>query len=204
VRQDDPDILSRLFDLRYLMGKLAETAAHTRLVILDACRSNIFSSHPSAASGLSELIAPPGTFVAFSTAPGATADDGDGDNSPYTLALLERLFMPGVRIEEAFKEVRRLVRRLTGDAQTPWESTSLDQDFFLVPAAGSSSRAPANGQSTTFASAANEVPARGQSGPGRSRGPGIDRNGCSQLLTRLSLGASPLSAEDKDRLNACR
>jgi hypothetical protein len=41
--------------------------------------------------------------------------------------------MPGERLEDVFKSVRRQVRLATGEAQIPWESTSLERDFYFVP-----------------------------------------------------------------------
>ena len=85
---DSSDILAKMFDLRHLLERLENPRVNTRFVILDACRNNPFSGHPGASSGLSELIAPSNTYVAFSTTPGAVAFDGEGDNSPYTVSLL--------------------------------------------------------------------------------------------------------------------
>ena len=52
-------------------------------VILDACRNNpLTRSFRSATRGLARMDAPRGSIVAFSTAPGEVARDGDGFNSP--------------------------------------------------------------------------------------------------------------------------
>ena len=42
---------------------------------------------------------------------------------------------PGEKLEDVFKSVRRQVRLATGEAQIPWESTSLELDFYFVPPA---------------------------------------------------------------------
>lgn len=193
-----PDILSRLFDIRYLMNKMAESKAETKIVILDACRDNPFSSHPSAASGLSELIAPPGTFVAFSTAPGMTAEDGDGPNSPYTAALVQSIFQPGVKIEDAFKEVRRKVMQDTQGEQTPWESTSLVQDFYI---AGSGAKAKSNPavKNTAQGGAGQSINAMSGKTTGSGRG-----SACTRILTKLSLGMEPLTENESLTLTECR
>lgn len=202
VKKEDPDVLSRMFDLRYLMTKLTESKSETRLVVLDACRDNIFSSNPNAASGLSELISPPGTFVAFSTAPGSTAADGDGENSPYTTALLESLFRPKVKIEETFKEVRRKVRFLTENAQTPWESTSLVQDFYVVPANGPvpavMSARGKGGKNTKTAQPQVDVLAK------RVAAPISDKKICARILTKMSMGFASLSDDESTALTKCR
>lgn len=199
ANRDDPDVLSKMFDLRYLMNKLSESKAETKIVILDACRDNIFSSHPGAASGLSELIAPAGTFVAFSTAPGSTAEDGEGENSPYTTALLDSLFRPGVKIEDAFKDVRRKVRLMTGNEQTPWESTSLVHDFFMV------NNRSSRGKKNTGASG-NQASATQPTQPTVLPGGAVrlDRSACARILTKLSIGMMPLSRSEADMLANCR
>jgi hypothetical protein len=74
------------------------------------------------------MDAPPGTIIAFSTAPGSTAADGGGRNGLYTGHLLAQMRKPAP-IEETFKAVRANVRRDSKGAQVPWESTSLEGEF---------------------------------------------------------------------------
>ena len=105
------------------------------LVILDACRDNPYGGKRGGARGLGRMDAPSGSLIAYSAAPGETADDGDGANSPYTLALAETLVEPGLKVEDVFKRVRIRVEGETGDRQTPWEHSSLRGDFYFVPAA---------------------------------------------------------------------
>ena len=199
INPKDPDLLSRMFDLRYLLNKLTESSSETKLVILDACRDNLFSSNPNASSGLSELISPPGSFIAFSTSPGSTAEDGDGDNSPYTTALLASLFRPKVKIEDAFKDVRRKVRLLTNDRQTPWENTSLIQDFFLV----SEAMAPA---APVARRSKDGTPARTNplSRSLLAAGERSDEQYCSRIWTKLSMGIGALSDDESEALTKCR
>ena len=78
------------------------------------------------------MQAPRGTFLAYSTAPGAVAFDGDAGNSPFTAALASELKTPGVAIEQMFKNVRIAVLAETGGRQTPWDSSSLTGDFSFV------------------------------------------------------------------------
>ena len=74
----------------------------------------------------------PGTFVSFSTSPGAEAEDGNGSDSPYTTALLAAARQPGLPIEETLKRVRLSVNRATDGRQTPWDSSSLTEDFSFL------------------------------------------------------------------------
>ncbi len=111
-------------------------AANNRLniVILDACRNNPFArSFRSGGAGLAQMDAPVGTLIAFATAPGSVASDGDGQNGLYTQHLLQSLQKPGAKIEDVFKNVRAAVRKDSGGKQIPWESTSLEGDFIFIP-----------------------------------------------------------------------
>ena len=205
AKRDDPDILSRMFDLRYLMSKLTDSRSETKIVILDACRDSIFSSSPNAASGLSELISPPGSFVAFSTAPGVTALDGDGDHSPYTQALLESLFRPRVKIEEAFKDVRRKVGVLTRNGQTPWENTSLVQDFYVVPDVMMTKTPRSNGKNNVSSGKAQLATLSLSATENRGEGDQIiERKRCSRILSKISMGIGALSEEESALLSKCR
>lgn len=108
------------------------------IVILDACRNNPFArSYRSANRGLARMNAPQGTLVAYATAPGQVAQDGDGNNSPYTSALTRMMQRPNLVIEQMFKSVRRNVMAATHNRQIPWESSSLTDDFFFSAQNGS-------------------------------------------------------------------
>lgn len=198
VPKNSPDILSHLFDVRYLMDKLTTAKASTKVVILDACRDTLFAKSPNAASGLAELKAPAGTLIAFSTMPGATAEDGEGENSPYTTALLDVLFKPNVKIEDAFKEVRRRVMQATDGAQVPTESSLLLEDFYLVKP-----NVPARGKpgSTVPYPIAPKAPAPVT--PSASASRASSPNVCSRLMTKLSMGVSPLSSAEQASLAEC-
>ncbi|WP_235602412.1 caspase family protein [Sulfitobacter geojensis] len=105
----------------------------TNIVILDACRNNPFDDIPELNdNGLAEMKSPTGTFLAYSTAPGAVALDGVGGNSPFTLALADQIPVAGLPIEQMFKNVRVEVIEQTGGQQTPWDSSSLTNDFFFT------------------------------------------------------------------------
>lgn len=106
----------------------------TNIVILDACRNNPFEDIPDMDdNGLAEMKAPTGTFLAYSTAPGAVALDGTDRNSPFTQALVQQIAVPGQPIEQVFKATRVAVLQATGNAQTPWDTSSLTNEFYFVP-----------------------------------------------------------------------
>jgi hypothetical protein len=79
------------------------------------------------------MDAPTRTLLAYATSPGNVASDGEGANSLYTENLLRELQVPGAKVEDVFKRVRLGVRRKSNGAQIPWESTSLEEDFWFLP-----------------------------------------------------------------------
>jgi hypothetical protein len=119
------------------LNSVSGSDGRLNVVILDACRNNPFArGWRSTNRGLATVDAPSGTLIAFATAPGDVAADGDGVNSPYTLALAQMIKKPGLAIEQTFKGARNLVWEWTkqsGKAQIPWESTSLRGDFYFTP-----------------------------------------------------------------------
>ena len=70
-----------------------------------------------------------GTFVAFATAPCSVAEDGWGDNSPFTDALAEYVDRPFDSISGMMVEVRRRVFEKTHHRQVPWEYSWLFEQF---------------------------------------------------------------------------
>lgn len=121
-------------DLAGVMEAFRKAGSRRNIVVLDACRDNPFQG-PSGPKGLAQMDAPPGTLLAFATAPGHLADDGARSNGLYTGELLAELGRPGARIEDVFKRVRVRVRQQSSGRQIPWESTSLEDEFCLYPPA---------------------------------------------------------------------
>jgi hypothetical protein len=128
------DIQSQGVDLGLLIDGLGRARNPANIVILDACRNNPFGlDFRIDDKGLSQLDAPPGTLLAYATAPGNTAADGEGSHGLYTDQLLREMVVPGAAVEDVFKRVRLAVRRASQGGQIPWESTSLESDFAFVP-----------------------------------------------------------------------
>lgn len=132
--------------LNDILNTLNTLPSKSRIILLDACRNNPFPAISKAPRGLAHVdvkFGAPGTLLSFSTAPGAEAEDGTGANSPYTTALLKAGREPGIPIEEAFKKVRLAVNLATEGRQTPWESSSLVNDFRFF-GAGADIKPPAS------------------------------------------------------------
>ncbi len=128
------DMRDKTVELNTLLQGLIAAKNPMNVIILDACRDNPFGTKvPTEAKGLSQFDAPPGSLLAYATSPGNTASDGDGANGLYTENLLREIRMPDAKIEDVFKRVRLAVRRRSEGQQIPWESTSLEDDFYFVP-----------------------------------------------------------------------
>ncbi len=104
------------------------------ILVLDACRNNpLARSSRSGARGLARMDAPTGSFIAYSTAPGAVALDGADNNSPFAIAFAAQLQQPGSEIAETFRNVRTRVMAATENQQVPWDSSSVTAPFYFVP-----------------------------------------------------------------------
>ena len=127
----EADIPIQAVRLNDILNTLTSVPSKMRILMLDACRNNPFPELKTAGGGLAIVdakIGAPGTFLSFSTSPGAVAEDGSGNNSPYTNALLTA-GKENIPIEETFKRVRLAVNKVTDGRQTPWDSSSLTEDF---------------------------------------------------------------------------
>lgn len=126
------DVAAQTVDVQQVLDAFKAAGNAMNIIVLDACRDNPFGATGRGA-GLAPMDAPSGSFLAYATAPGNVAEDGssDGGNSLYTRHLVHELKQPGVRIEDVFKRVRLQVRQHTQGRQVPWESTSLEQEFYF-------------------------------------------------------------------------
>ena len=139
----EQDVEFETVDVRRILGAMEDAANGVNVIILDACRNNPFArSFRSSQRGLAVTQAITGSLIAYATAPGSVAADGSGRNGVYTSHLLQNMRIPGVPIEQVFKNVRIGVMQETGGKQTPWESSSLTGHVTFLPAA----EPPASGQ----------------------------------------------------------
>lgn len=117
-----------------VLSYMEDNKTKVNVIILDACRDNPFErswSRGIKQRGLTTINAPMGSLIAYSTAPGNTASDGNGENGLYTEALLKHIDSRNVPIISMFQAVRKEVLEKSRREQTPWESTSLTDDYFL-------------------------------------------------------------------------
>ncbi|MCO6185954.1 caspase family protein [Rhizobium sp. L1K21] len=129
--------------------------AKTKLIVLDACRNNPFeeiletafaedSQGHSVGRGLAAIdrtanLEKPessgfntyGSVIAFAAAPGKTATDGEGGNSPYTAALAREMVRPGVEVGQMFRSAAANVVKATAGEQRPEYLVRLTDEVFL-------------------------------------------------------------------------
>ncbi len=113
------------------------------IVMLDACRDNPLARSFAARLGATRSAAVgaglaaystlgTGTLIAFATAPGQVALDGDGANSPFTTGLLKHLRTPGLEVRQMLTRVRGDVAGATHNRQVPWDNSSLFGEVYLA------------------------------------------------------------------------
>ena len=138
----DSDVYDEALSLDRVLVAV-EPARKLRLVILDACRDNPFArtmkralASRSISSGLAKIEpTSPNTLIAYSAKAGSTAEDGNGKDSPFTIALAGHLTTPGLDVRKAFGFVRDDVLKATSNRQEPFVYGSLGgDDVALVPA----------------------------------------------------------------------
>ncbi|PBB27347.1 peptidase C14 [Mesorhizobium sp. WSM4308] len=123
--------------------------AKVGLIVLDACRSDPFSARSGEGRGATSLTkdvadkVKPGLgrvgraeniLFAFSAAPGETAADGAGQNSPFTTALTKYLGTDGLEIRSVLTLVQQEVYDLSRGKQLPYVESGLPKLFFAAAA----------------------------------------------------------------------
>jgi len=130
----DKDLKYKTIDIGMVLDEMKYANNGLNIAILDACRNNpLTRSFRSASRGLARIDeAPKGLLLAYSTAPGEIAADGEGRNSPYTRHMLKAMMQDGLQVEQAFKKVMQKVKQETGGKQVPWISSSFTGDFYFL------------------------------------------------------------------------
>jgi hypothetical protein len=135
------DLPFEALDLGLIFDQL-DGVARVSLFILDACRDSPFrlqlaqNSRGVTSAGMRAQQAASGSLIAYATAPGTEAADGNGPHSPFTAALLKHIETPGLTVQQVLNAVRGDVKAATHGQQIPWESSALEGDFYFAPVAG--------------------------------------------------------------------
>ncbi len=152
----DRDVQFAAVPLDQVMASV-EGAKKLKLILLDACRNNPFvpqmrrtapadaavasTSATGAATptrsiglGLAEIKVSGATLVVYAAKHGQTALDGEGNDSPFAVAVVQRIATPNVEINKLFRLVRDDVMEATAGRQEPYTYGSLPgrEDFFFV------------------------------------------------------------------------
>ncbi len=132
--QREKDLKYKAVDSGMVLDEMSNAHNGLNIVIFDACRDNPLSrKFRTASRGLSRLDNTlTGLLLAYSTAPGTVASDGDGKNSPYTKALVKAMNQPGLPLEMVFKETLKQVKKTTRGKQIPWFNSSVEGDFYFI------------------------------------------------------------------------
>jgi Caspase domain len=132
------DIQDEAVSLERILAGL-ESVKRLRLVIIDACRENPFASRMKVADasrsigrGLARIEPENNTLVAYAAKSGQIAQDGQGDHSPFTAALIKYLTVPGLDIRLSLGRVRDEVLKNTANRQEPFVYGSLGGDSIAL------------------------------------------------------------------------
>jgi hypothetical protein len=139
---NESSVALRAYPLKRLLERVSASKSSVNIVILDACRDNPVQPTPAVRYrnfgnlGRGPVVAPRGTFVAYSTSPGQLAADGAGANSVYTSTLASALLEPQASLQTIFRKVGDQVRKKTLDDQIPWFESSISEDYYFLPPEG--------------------------------------------------------------------
>ena len=143
---DENDAALLAIDVDSVQHVMEDAGVRLSLYILDACRDDPFERRFRAAGsrGLAPVDAARGSVIAYATAPGKTAADGEGQHGLYTGELLRAMTTPGLDLEEVLKRTAEGVERASGNQQTPWYNSAFHGHFYFAgPVSVSINPAPA-------------------------------------------------------------
>jgi len=140
-------ITESMIDMDTMLAGL-DDRVRTNILIFDACRNNpmapeVAPAEPGRAIAAGSGLAAPGmltaggtlgagTLIAFATAPGQVALDGEDSNSPFSAALSRHIGTPGLEVQQMLTRVRAEVVATTKNRQVPWSNSSLLGEVYLA------------------------------------------------------------------------
>lgn len=134
IIQEPAQVTQSTVGINKVLDEMSYSRNGMNIVILDACRN---SPYPARLDGI-----PPGltysigkvknTLVFFATSANDVAEDGAGDNSPFTESLIESIIENDtLELMYIAKQVTRKVEQKTNDRQTPQVVGTLTGDFYF-------------------------------------------------------------------------
>ncbi len=146
------DFEHEFVSVAYLLAQLEKAVppSAAKIIVIDACRDNPWEAIAAKQTGQkTQGLAPIGNspvpetalqanigagyfrIVAFSTAPGEVAHDGETSHSPYTQSLLRFLPQQGLEVGEIFRQAAADVQRDTKGLQKPEYLVQTSRALFL-------------------------------------------------------------------------
>src|SRR6476646_2928431 len=107
----DSDVAAEALRVSDYIRPLAAMKLKASIVVLDAARANPFARS--------------GVLLAFNSAPGTVAPEGQGPYGPYAQALAEMIREGGLPVTGAFERTRLRVNDMTKGAEVPWHATKI-------------------------------------------------------------------------------
>ena len=122
----DSDVAAEALRVSDYIRPLAAMKLKASIVVLDAARANPFARSGARLAGGLALIEPePGVMLAFNSAPGTVAPEGQGPYGPYAQALAEMIREGGLPLTDVFERTRLRVNDMTKGAEVPWHATKI-------------------------------------------------------------------------------
>ena len=124
--------LARTLHADDVLQRIEDSGAPSHLIFIDACRNVPMTWTRDSSHGLARMEGGIGSVIVFSTESGKTADDGDGDNSPFAASLINNMGK-AVSFDETINGVAKDTYELTGHKQFPLRVGMLLSDFRFNP-----------------------------------------------------------------------
>jgi len=131
------DVRYNALNVNQVLGNMDDRRVGMKLLILDACRDNPFTrswTRGGDKTGLANMTAPDGTYIAFAAAANAEAADGGNlGNGVFTYYLKKEIVKAGISIDDIFSNVASSVYNHTNKQQRPSRINDLMEIFYFIP-----------------------------------------------------------------------
>ncbi|MCH5224668.1 MAG: caspase family protein [Muribaculaceae bacterium] len=124
--------LDRTLHADDVLQRMEDSGAPSQIIFIDACRNIPTTWTRSASTGLARMEGSRGSVIVFSTESGKTADDGEGENSPFAAALINNLSKT-VSFDETLNQIAKDTFASTDQKQFPMRVGMLLSDFRFNP-----------------------------------------------------------------------
>jgi len=174
------------FSLETVLDEINSRGASVKIALIDASRRNPFERRfRSISAGLAPVIAPNGSLVMYSAAPGSVISNDDSDHSLFVQELLKEMRVPDLTADETLSRARLGVVSASAHAQAPWISSLLAEDFSFDPSASGI-------RSTTAATALPPAPSAKPQAEATTQLADADSNSNISGVAQLTLADDPM------------